>query len=490
MPLPSCVKFLAAAFLLLAVVDFSNAQGNSFRASLNPGGQLTFNELPNASAYRMEWAASPAGPWQAFSSPHTSLNSISGSGSGTVTVAVPIQAPSVFFRVVANLEPTLDAFGIIEAENFAAMSGIQLEPGNTAIGWFDSGDWLRFDNVDFGDGAGSVTILAAKANAGGTVELRLDSVDGPLLGVFTPEATDGWGLYAGQQINVSGASGIHDLYLVAAGATGVCNIDRFQFARAAIHVPDYVLFWQDEFDGAALDTAKWHPVQHGFVDNGELQFYTDRADNISVGGGLLTLTARSESYTGTGPWMNGQYKTSSFTSGKVQGQGKISFQYGKIEARMKLPRGQGTWPAFWMLGDNIFQPGVGWPKCGEIDIMEHANVLDNIGAAIHTEAYNHTIGTAKTGGFSISDYDTAFHTYGVEWTAEKLAFYVDGTVYFTVTKAALGSTQAQWPFDQPFWLILNLAVGGAWGGDPTGGIYPYSMQVDWVRVYKDQAKSP
>lgn len=480
-------KRLAAAAVLLAVFHIPSAQGSGFGATLSPGGQLTFNELTNASGYRVEWALSPGGPWGEFSSPHTSLNSIPATRSGSVTVAVPLEQPRIFFRVVANLKPTIDAFSPIEAENYAGMSGIQFEPGNTAIGWFDSGDWLRFDNVDFGDGAGSVTILTAKANTGGTVELRLDSLTGPLIGVFTPGATGGWSTYTAQQINVSGASGVHDLYLVATGATGVCNIDRIQFAAGSIHVPNYVLVWQDEFDGTALDTTKWLPVQHGYVDNGELQFYTDRAENISVGGGNLTLTARSESYTGTGPWMNGQYKTSLFTSGKVQGQGKISFQYGKIEARMKLPRGKGTWPAFWMLGDNIFESGVGWPKCGEVDIMEHANVLDNIGAAIHTEAYNHTIGTAKTGGYGISDYDTGFHVYGVEWTAEKLSFYVDSSVYFTVTKAALGGTQAQWPFDQPFWLILNLAVGGAWGGDTTGGSYPYSMQVDWVRVYMDRA---
>jgi len=469
----------------LRIVSRQSGLQNPLRASLDTSGQLRFNELAAATGYRVEWALAPGGPWSSFVAPQAALNSIPAGGSGSISVAVPVNQPKMFYRVAANLGPTIDAFSTLQAENFSSMSGIQLEPGNTAIGWFDSGDWVKFGNVDFGDGVASVTLAVAKANSGGAVELRLDSPSGPLLGVITPVATGGWSTYTEQQVNVADVIGVRDLYFVAVGAAGVCNLDWFRFSTDRIHTADYVLFWQDEFDSPVLNTGNWLPVQHGNVDNGELEFYTNRAQNISVAGGCLCLTAIQENYTGTGPWMNGQSKTSAYTSGKVQGQGKISFQYGKIEARMKLPRGQGTWPAFWLLGDNI--PDVGWPKCGEIDIMEHANVVDNIGAAIHTEAYNHTIGTGKTGGFGINDYDTSFHTYGMEWTADKLSFYVDHSVYFTVTKAQLGTSQAQWPFDQPFWLILNLAVGGSWGGDPTAGTYPYTMQVDWVRVYKDQA---
>jgi beta-glucanase (GH16 family) len=258
----------------------------------------------------------------------------------------------------------------------------------------------------------------------------------------------------------------------------------FRFFAEPIDVPDYQLAWEDEFDGTALDTTKWSAVQHGFVQNGELQFYTNRPENVSVSGGYLWLTAIRETYTGTGPGMNGQTKTSEFTSGKIESLGKAEFQYGKIEARLRMPRNPGTCPAFWMLGRNLFEPGVGWPTCGEIDIMEHAHVEDWIGAAIHTGTYNHTIGTQRTGTIPITDYDTAFHVYGVEWTPEKLAFSLDGRVFFTVTKSTLGSSQSEWPFDQPFWLILNLAVGGAWGGDPSGGTYPSTMQVDWVRVHQ------
>lgn len=460
-------------------------QAEELGISLGMDGVLRFNELTNAVEYQISWASDPAGPWLNFDPPNTALNLVEPSGTGSVHVTVPMEAEAAFYRVAAYTNSAINAFSPpVQAEAYAEMSGILLENGDTTVGWYDDGDWLLYERVNFGEGAASVIIHTAKANTGGTVEFRLDSIDGPLIATFVPENTGGWTLFSEQELNMVTVSGVHDLYLVARGAVGVCNIDWFRFSADPVYVPNYVLFWQDEFEGTALDTNKWHPVQHGFVHNGELQFYTDRPENIAVSNGVLWLTAREETYTGTGPWMDGQYKTSEYTSGKVQGQGKISFRYGKFEARMKLPRGEGTWPAFWMLGDNIFDAG--WPACGEIDIMEHANVLDNLGAAIHTEAYNHTIGTQKTGTYVINDYDTDFHVYGVEWTADKLVFNVDGNVYFTVTKEQLGDSEAEWPFDQPFWMILNLAVGGAWGGDPSGGSYPYSVEVDWVRVYQDQ----
>ncbi len=178
--------------------------------------------------------------------------------------------------------------------------------------------------------------------------------------------------------------------------------------------------------------------------------------------------------------------TRNYTSGKIETLGKITFQYGKIEASMKLPRGRGTWPAFWMLGENIFDAGIGWPRCGEIDIMEHGQDFDHLGAAIHTQAYNHTIGTQITGTYQIDDYDTGFHTYGLVWDTEEMSFSVDGEVYMKVRKSSIGDSEGQWPFDQPFFIILNHAVGGAWGGTPDNSLYPHTVEVDWVRVYKDE----
>ena len=142
------------------------------------------------------------------------------------------------------------------------------------------------------------------------------------------------------------------------------------------------------------------------------------------------------------------------------------------------------------MGVNYFTPGVGWPLNGEIDIMEYSGASGGFTAAFHTGAYNYQNGgggVTNVQGFSLSDYDEVFHVYGIEWTPTRVAFYVDGKIILTADKSVLGSSSAQWPFDQPFWLKLNLAVGGPYGGDPTSGSFPKTMEVDWVRVYQ---KSP
>lgn len=151
-----------------------------------------------------------------------------------------------------------------------------------------------------------------------------------------------------------------------------------------------------------------------------------------------------------------------------------------------MPREAGTWPAFWMLS-NDYLTGTEWPLCGEIDIMEHPNVQNYITSAVQAEAYNYMLGNDPISSYTVSDYDTNFHVYGFEWTSRQLSFYVDGNIFLTVDKSNLGSTEDDWPFDQPFWLILNLAIGGSYGGDPSSGTYPCAMQVDWVHVYRDQA---
>jgi beta-glucanase (GH16 family) len=141
-----------------------------------------------------------------------------------------------------------------------------------------------------------------------------------------------------------------------------------------------------------------------------------------------------------------------------------------------------------MMGVNYFTPGVGWPLNGEIDIMEYSGASGSFTAAFHTGAYNYMNnggGVQNVQGFSVSNYDTEFHVYGIEWTPTRVAFYVDGKIILTADKSVLGSSSAQWPFDQPFWLKLNLAVGGPYGGDPTSGSFPKTMEVDWVRVYQE-----
>jgi len=240
----------------------------------------------------------------------------------------------------------------------------------------------------------------------------------------------------------------------------------------------YTLVWSDEFDkDGTVDPDKWvHEVNGDGGGNNEAQYYTDDKLNSYVEGGALNITA----------WNVG-FGNKAYTSARLITKGKVFLKYGKFEIRAKLPKGKGTWPAIWMLGDNINDPGSSWPKCGEIDIMEHVGYdPGNIHASIHTEKYNYmqSAENQRTTTKYISDATTAFHVYGLEWTADSIKISIDEKTYFTYANEKAGVTS--WPFDQGCFLILNLAIGGNWGGaqgiDPT--IFPASMVVDYVRVYQ------
>lgn len=237
---------------------------------------------------------------------------------------------------------------------------------------------------------------------------------------------------------------------------------------------ELTLVWSDEFDYEGRpDTARWDydTGGHGWGNN-ELQFYTSDPANAFVKDGKLYITVRKE-----------PHENRSYTSARLVTRGKASWQYGKIEVRAKLPAGRGLWPAIWMLGDNISQ--VGWPACGEIDIMEHVGFEpDSIFGTIHTEAFNHVRRTHKGGKTFIHNPYNQFHTYAVEWTPEKMDFLLDGRSYFTVPNTY--QTTDEWPFNQPFHLILNIAVGGNFGGMKglDESITNAAMEVDWVRVYQ------
>jgi beta-glucanase (GH16 family) len=237
------------------------------------------------------------------------------------------------------------------------------------------------------------------------------------------------------------------------------------------------LVWADEFDKAGLpDTTKWaYETGGNGWGNNEKQFYTSRRpENARIENGKLIIEARKEAYQGN-----------QYTSARLLTRGKQTWTYGRIEARAKLPKGVGTWPAVWMLGTNLAR--VGWPLGGEIDIMEHVGFDEGVvHGTIHSEAYNHVKKTEKGGSITVKDATSEFHTYAIDWTADQIDFYVDDQKYYSVQKATLGSSEAQWPFDQPFYLLLNVAVGGNWGGqkgiDET--IWPQRMEVDYVRVYQ------
>jgi beta-glucanase (GH16 family) len=239
--------------------------------------------------------------------------------------------------------------------------------------------------------------------------------------------------------------------------------------------PDWTLVWSDEFDRAgAPDPAKWG-YERGFVRNRERQYYTvDRRENARIEDGRLVIEARKEAY-----------DKADITSASLTTRGTTNWTYGRFEVRAKVPAGRGTWPAIWMLGVKG-----GWPRCGEIDIMEHVgHVTNRIHANLHTAAFNHTKGTGRGSSIVIADATAAFHVYAAEWYPDRIDVFVDDRKYLTVRKEP-GHGEAEWPFDQPHYLILNLAIGGAWGGQKgvDEAMFPLRFEIDYVRVY--QAAAP
>ncbi|MBK8556279.1 MAG: glycoside hydrolase family 16 protein [Lewinellaceae bacterium] len=241
---------------------------------------------------------------------------------------------------------------------------------------------------------------------------------------------------------------------------------------------NYKLVWSDEFDGAAgesPDPTKW-TFDIGTGSNGwgnqELEYYTNRPDNVSMdGAGNLLITAKREAFAGAG-----------FTSARIKTQGLFSQTYGRIEARLKTPYGPGIWPAFWMLGDNIDTEG--WPQCGEIDIMELRGQEPNlINGTLHGPGYSG--GNAITKVFTLLNdrFDNDFHVFAVEWGTDYIDFFVDDTLYRHLTPDNL---TGEWVFDRPFFILLNVAVGGNYVGFPTTETpFPQSMTIDYVRVYQE-----
>ena len=234
----------------------------------------------------------------------------------------------------------------------------------------------------------------------------------------------------------------------------------------------WTLVFADEFDKAgAPDPAKWD-YELGYIRNKEAQFYTSRPENVRVEGGHLVIEGRKESHEGF-----------AYTSASVNTRGRFEFLYGRVEVRAKLPAGRGAWPAIWTLGTNRGQ--VRWPACGEIDIMENVGFEPlRIHASVHTAAYNHVAGTQKTAIVEIDDPSKDFHVYAMEWHADRIDVFVDGRKYFTFENEGTGNDA--WPFDKPQYLLINLAIGGMWGGQKgiDDGSFPQRYLVDYVRIYR------
>jgi beta-glucanase (GH16 family) len=239
--------------------------------------------------------------------------------------------------------------------------------------------------------------------------------------------------------------------------------------------PPYRLVWSDEFerDGAPDDTRWNYDVGgHGW-GNDELQFYTaDRRENARVEGGHLVIEARRE------PWHGRSY-----TSARLTSKGKGDWTYGRIEVRAQLPAGRGSWPAIWTLGTKT---PYRWPDDGEIDVMEHVGFdAGVVHAAVHTRTYNHVRGTHRTASMPVPDASTGFHVYATDWSPDRIETSIDGRVFFTFPREP-GGGHAAWPFDGPQHLLLNVAVGGKWGGRQgvDDATLPYRFVIDYVRVYQ------
>ncbi len=264
---------------------------------------------------------------------------------------------------------------------------------------------------------------------------------------------------------------IFSLGVILAFSVG-CNEDETQTVTTLTN-----LTFEDNFDtDGSIDETSWNydlgignAISGDGWGNNELQYYTDRSENIKVEGGMLHITALQESFQG-----------SAFTSARITTKGKVEQQYGRFEARIQLPWGQGIWPAFWLLGNNIDE--VSWPQCGEIDIMEYrGQAPSTLIGTIHGPGYSGGEAVSKEYHLPADRFDTGFHVFGIEWGPDYINFYVDDVLYNQITPE---DVEGEWVFDHPFYIILNVAVGGDFVGPPNANtVFPQTMLVDYVRVY-------
>jgi beta-glucanase (GH16 family) len=250
-------------------------------------------------------------------------------------------------------------------------------------------------------------------------------------------------------------------------------VDNTGFTSASSY-PGMTLVWSDEFNGKTLDAGNWtYETGGGGWGNNELEYYTNSLNNSFLTGGYLVIEARNETL-----------GSNKYTSARIKTEDKRTFTYGRIDIRAKLPKGQGLWPALWMLGNNISQQGYGWPACGEIDIME---LLGQNAQKMYSTIHWGIAGQGSThigGNYTINagDFSASFHVFSLLWDASKLTFLVDNVAFFTGNKTDVGSN---YPFDKPFFFIMNVAVGGSWPGNPDSSTtFPQRMIVDYVRVFQ------
>jgi hypothetical protein len=267
--------------------------------------------------------------------------------------------------------------------------------------------------------------------------------------------------------------------LSTASATGtIRNDDTFIFIPSEgyttpLDYAGYQRLWSDEFTGATLDSTIWtRETGGGGWGNNELQFYTNRTDNAFLTNGNLVIEAKQE-----------VFGNRNYTSARLITKGKREFTFGRVDIRAKLPKGKGIWPALWMLGKKIDQ--VGWPNCGEIDIMEIIGSAPNkVHGTVHYGPQGSSTSTQKTGTYTLpsGDFSQKFHVFSLIWTADNIEILVNDISYFKTDRTQVG---AIYPFNEPFFMLFNVAVGGNWPGSPDATtVFPQQMTVDYIRVFK------
>jgi beta-glucanase (GH16 family) len=253
-------------------------------------------------------------------------------------------------------------------------------------------------------------------------------------------------------------------------------IDNSGYTSAASYT-GMTLVWSDEFNGKTLNSSNWtYETGGGGWGNSELEYYTNSVNNTFLTGGYLVIEARKETI-----------GTNNYTSARLKTEDKKTFTYGRIDIRARLPKGQGLWPALWMLGNNISQTGYGWPACGEIDIMELLGQNpQKIYGTVHWGIAGQSNHPSSGGNYSISagDFSSSFHVFSLQWDSTKMDILLDDAVYKTVYKTDMGSTYYS-IFEKPFFFVFNVAVGGSWPGNPNSSTsFPQRMIVDYVRIYQ------
>ena len=347
--------------------------------------------------------------------------------------------------------------------------------GGCNVGWIAQGEWLAFNGLNVPT-TGSYTIrLRVASPSGATASADLNGGSIPL-GNFAIPATGGWQNWTTVSRTVTLNAGTYNLGVFA--QTAGWNFNWIEVVSAG----GPTLVWSDEFN--SINTATWnHEVGGGGWGNNEREYYTAGNNafiqfDSQAGGNVLVLEARRDNPGNYNCW----YGRCEYTSSRMNTSGKRTFQYGRIEARLKLPQTQGIWPAFWMLGNDIGT--VGWPGCGELDIMEHVGFEPNVThGAMHGPNYSGNTPFAGTHYLS-ERVDANYHVYAMEWNSTSVRWFVDGVQFYSVTRSQVQS-YGNWVFDHPFFLILNVAVGGGWPGNPDGSsVFPQRMYVDYIRVYQ------